>query len=105
MLKFDEDISFTKTKSDESGTFIERKSILHYKDYDVNVKLFNSLGNKLKNHYKDRKDIDIEIGPVSAKMGEIIITINFNQEDDYYRLTNEFKDNFQEIYEELKEEQ
>ena len=60
MLKVDKDISFTKTTSDEDGIFLERKSILHYKDEDVNLKFCDSLENKLKKYYEDRKDIEIE---------------------------------------------
>ena len=63
MLKLDEDISFTKTTSDDVGIFLERKSILHYKDGDVGLKLSNSLENKLKKYYEDRKDIEIECDP------------------------------------------
>ena len=32
MLEFDENNSTTKTKSDDSGIFLERIMILHYKD-------------------------------------------------------------------------
>jgi hypothetical protein len=35
---------------------------------------------------------------------EIIITINFNQKDDYYHLTKDFKENFEAIYNKFKEQ-
>jgi hypothetical protein len=105
MLKVDKDISFTKTTSDEAGIFLERKSILHYKDGDVGLKLSSSLGNKLKKYYEDRKDIEIECGPFrSNRTLEIIITINFNQKDNYYHLTKDFKENFETIYNKFKEQ-
>ena len=103
MLKLDEDISFTKTTSDDVGIFLERKSILHYKDGDVGLKLSSSLGNKLKKYYEDRKDIECD--PFrSNRTLEIIITINFNQKDDYYHLTKDFKENFEAIYNKFKEQ-
>jgi hypothetical protein len=103
MLKLDEDISFTKTTSDDVGIFLERKSILHYKDGDVGLKLSSSLENKLKKYYEDRKDIECD--PFrSNRTLEIIITINFNQKDDYYHLTKDFKENFETIYNKFKEQ-
>jgi hypothetical protein len=105
MLKVDEDISFTKTTSDEAGIFLERKSILHYKDGDVGLKLSSSLENKLKKYYEDRKDIEIEFDPYrSNRTLEIIIIINFNQKDDYYHLTKDFKENFEAVYNKFKEQ-
>jgi hypothetical protein len=105
MLKFDEDISFTKTTSDDVSIFLERKSILHYKDEDVNLKFCDSLENKLKKYYEDRKDIEIEFDPFrSNRTLKIIITINFNQKDDYYHLTKDFKENFEGIYNKFKEQ-
>jgi predicted phage-related endonuclease len=105
MLKFDEDISFTKTTSDEAGIFLERKSILHYKDDDVTSKLCNSLENKLKKYYEDRKDIEIEFDPYrSNSTFDIIININFKQKDSYYHLTKDFKENFETIYNKFKEQ-
>ena len=105
MLKIDEDISFTKTTSDDVGIFLERKSVLHYKDDDIGLRLSDSLENKLKKHYEDHKDIEIEFDPFrSNRTLKIIITMNFNQKDDYYHLTKNFKENFEEIYNKFKEQ-
>jgi|ERR1035438_1966200 predicted phage-related endonuclease len=105
MLKFDEDISFTKTTSDEDGIFLERKSILHYKDDDVSLKLCNSLENKLKKYYEDRKDIEIEFDTYKSNSTfGIIININFEQKNNYYQLTKDFKENFEVIYNKFKEQ-
>ena len=103
MLKFDEDASSTKTKSNDVGIFLERKSILHYIDDDINIKSFNALENKLKKHFENQEDVGIETVPLKNNSAlELIITINFNQEDDYYHLTNDFKANFEEIYKTFK---
>jgi hypothetical protein len=67
--------------------------------------LSNSLENKLTTHYEYRKDIEIEFDPYrSNKTLKIIITINFNQKDDYYHLKKDFKENFEEIYNKFKEQ-
>lgn len=106
MLQFDEDSSLTKTISNDAGIFQQRKSIIHYKDYDVSKTMFETLQRKIKEYYKDKENINFEFSQLgSDKKVEIIITINFNQEDDYYHLTNEFKENFVIIYEKIKENQ
>ena len=99
MLEFDEDISTTKTTADDDGVFLGRKSILHYKDLNFNKKFYDSLENKLKKHYEDRKDIEIEFKALNSYRNlEIIFTINFKKEDDYYQITEDFKESFKEIY-------
>jgi hypothetical protein len=104
MLEFDEDISTTRTTSDEKCTFLNRKSILHYKDENFNGKLYDSLESKIKKHYEDRKDIEIEFKSFNNyKKIEIVITINFKKEDEYYHLTEDFKKDFKEVYEKYKE--
>jgi hypothetical protein len=100
MLELDEDISTTKTTTDDNGQFLERKSILHYKDEKFDGKLYNSLEDKLKNHYKDRNDIEIEFNALdSYRKLEIVITINFKKTDEYYHATEDFKKDFKEVYE------
>jgi hypothetical protein len=100
MLKFDEDISFTKTTSDEAGIFLERKSILHYKDDDVTSKLCNSLENKLKKYYEDRKDIEIEFDPYRSNstfdiiIREFLLT-SFDNGYDYFSIFSYFIKQFQ----------
>ena len=50
MLEFDEDISTTRTTSDDQCIFLDRKSILHYKDENFNGKTYDSLESKIKKH-------------------------------------------------------
>jgi hypothetical protein len=106
MLEFDEDNSTTKTKSDDSGMFLERKSILHYKDKTIKGKFKqDSLKRKVKTPYEGKNDIKIEFKSFdNYKRIEIIITINFKKEDDYYHLTKDFKENFEEVYNKFKEQ-
>ena len=40
--------------------FLDRKSILHYKDENFNGKIYDLLESKIKKHYEDRKNIEIE---------------------------------------------
>ena len=104
MLEFDEDISTTKTTSDDKCIFLDRKSILHYRDENFNGKLYDSLESKIKNHYEDRNDIEIEFKSfTNYKKIEIVVTINFEKEDEYYHLTENFKKDFKEVYENYKE--
>jgi hypothetical protein len=106
MLEFDEANSTTKTKSDNSDIFLERKSILHYKDENIKGKLsYDRLERKVKTQYEGNYDIKIEFKSFdNYKRIEIIITINFNRKDDYYRLTKDFKENFEVIYNKFKEQ-
>lgn len=98
LFKFDEDSSTTKTTADDAGIFLGRKSILHYKDEKFNRKFYDSLENKLKKHYEGRKDIEIEFKSLNGYRSlEIIFTINFKKEDDYYQITEDFKDGFKEL--------
>ena len=90
MSKFAENTT-TKTTSDDEGNFLERKSTLHYTDYDVNKTMYGILEIELNKYYKDNKDINIEFSQFKYdKPLELIITINFNKNDAYYQLTNNF---------------
>ncbi len=104
MLEFDEDISTTRTTSDDQCKFLDRKSILHYKDENFNGKMYDLLESKIKKHYEDRKNIEIEFrSSNNYKKIEIIVTIDFKKEDEYYHLTEDFKKDFKEVYEKYKE--
>jgi hypothetical protein len=103
MLEFDEDISTTRTTSNDQCIFLDRKSILHYKDENFNGKMYDLLENKIEKHYEDRENIEIEFkSSNNYKKIEIVITINFKKEDEYYHLTEDFKKDFKEIYEKYK---
>ena len=104
MLEFDEDISTTKTTSNDQCIFIDRKSILHYKDENFNGKMYDHWKTKLKNIMKTVENIEIEFKSFNNyKKIEIVITINFKKEDEYYHLTEDFKKDFKEVYEKYKE--
>ena len=104
MLEFDEDISTTRTTSNDQCIFIDRKSILHYNDENFNGKMYDLLENKIEKHYEDRENIEIEFkSSNNYKKIEIVITINFKKEDEYYHLTEDFKKDFKEVYEKCKE--
>lgn len=104
MLEFDEDISTTRTTSNDQCIFLDRKSILHYKDENFNGKMYDLLENKIGKHYEDRENIEIKFkSSNNYKKIEIVITINFKKEDEYYHLTEDFKKDFKEIYEKYKE--
>ena len=104
MLEFDEDISTTRTTSDDQCNFLNRKSILHYKDENFNGKTYDSLESKIKKHYEDREDIEVEFKSFNNyKKIEVIITINFKKEDEYYHLTENFKKDFKELYGKYKD--
>ena len=63
-----------------------------------------SLENKLKKHYEGRKDIEIEFKSLNGYRSlEIIFTINFKKEDDYYQITEDFKDGFKELLFQISE--
>src|ERR1039457_6773372 len=104
MLEFDEDISTTRTTSNDQCIFLDRKSILHYKDENFNGKMYDLLENKIEKRYEDRENIEIKFKySDNYKKIELVITINFKKEYEYYHLTEDFKKDFKEIYEKYKE--
>ena len=106
MLKFDEALSAYgfRTYTFSGKNFLESKSVLYYLD-DIDPELYDSLKNKIMEYYEDRKDIEFRINSFNQKktMG-IWIIMNFHEEDHCSKLTEDFQKEFEQKYEELKQE-
>jgi hypothetical protein len=105
MLKFDEALSTYgfRTYTFSGKNFLESKSILYYID-DVDPELYDSLKSKIMEYYEDRKDIEFKINSFNQKktMG-IWIIMNFKEEAQCLK-TEDFQEEFEQKYEELKKE-
>jgi len=83
--------------------FLECKSVFYYIDEDVNPKNYDSLKNKIKNYYKDRKDIKFKISSFNEKKTIVMwIIMNFNEKQNCSTLTDNFQKEFEQTYKNLK---